>query len=71
MADAVPGTEGLLRRNSWSFGSLGSLAGGLVDLKDDLSTLRHLWFSQLSKRRGNGHAERLEAFYGPQAASCE
>lgn len=54
----------LVRRNSWSFGK------GLNDLKDDLSTLRHLWFSQLSKKKSADHATRLEQFYGPQAAAC-
>jgi hypothetical protein len=54
---------GLVRRNSWSFGKL-------TDLKDDLSTLRHLWFSNLKPKSGKDHAARLEAFYGPQAAAC-
>lgn len=55
----------LVRRNSWSFGK------GLNDLKDDLSTLRHLWFSQLSKKKSADHATRLEQFYGPQAAAYD
>lgn len=56
---------GLLRRPS--FGSLTSLKG----LADDLSTLRHLWFSQLQGSKSKDHATRLEQFYGPQAAACE
>ncbi|KIY91955.1 hypothetical protein MNEG_16008, partial [Monoraphidium neglectum] len=59
------GPAGSLRRDSWSFNSLKSLS----DLKDDLSTLRHLWFSKAGSARN--HAARLEAFYGPQAAACE
>ena len=58
--------EPLMRRNSWSFGGL----KGLADLKDDLTTLRHLWFSQLGSK-SKDHATRLEQFYGPQAAACE
>jgi len=48
-----------------------SIPKGISDLKDDLSTLRHLWFSQLSKKKAGDHAARLESFYGPQAAACE
>ncbi|KAI8469365.1 MAG: hypothetical protein J3K34DRAFT_282994 [Monoraphidium minutum] len=55
-----------LRRDSWSFNSLKSLA----DLKDDLSTLRHLWFSKAGSAN-RSHAARLEAFYGPQAAAYD
>lgn len=56
-----------LRRNSWSFSSLGQ------DLTDDLIVLKHLWFSNLapgSKKSTATHAQRLESFYGPQAAAC-
>ncbi len=38
------------------------------DLKDDLTVLRHMWFS---KARGSDHAARLESFYGPQAGACQ
>lgn len=37
-------------------------------LKNDLTVLRHLWFSKAS---GGDHASRLESFYGPQAEACE
>lgn len=63
--DGQRGMATTLRRDSWSFNSLKSLS----DLKDDLSTLRHLWFSKAGSARS--HAARLEAFYGPQAAACE
>jgi len=53
-----------LRRNSWSFDKLKSLE----DVRDDLMTLKNLWFS---KANGTDHAERLEAFYGAQAATCK
>ena len=64
-ADGQRGMTSSLRRDSWSFNSL----KGLTDLRDDLSTLRHLWFSKAGSARS--HAARLEAFYGPQAAACE
>ena len=35
--------------------------------KDDLKVLKSLW---LNKANGKDHAERLEAFYGPQAEAC-
>ncbi len=60
-----------LRRNSWSFDRLKSLGG---DLSDDLIVLRHLWLSNLvpgKKKSSATHAQRLESFYGPQAAACE
>jgi hypothetical protein len=60
-----------LRRNSWSFDRLKSLGG---DLQDDLIVLRHLWLSNLvpgSRKSSASHAQRLESFYGPQAAACE
>jgi betaine lipid synthase len=61
--DGTPVGTFLLRRNSWSFDRLKSLG----DVKDDLLVLRHLWFSKPS---GDDHAQRLESFYGPQAAAC-
>ena len=61
--DGNPVGTFLLRRNSWSFDRLKSLG----DVKDDLLVLRHLWFSKPS---GDDHAQRLESFYGPQAAAC-
>lgn len=72
IAAEVQPPAALIRRNSWSFGSI----KGLVDLaqstKDDLTTLRHLWFSNLAgSKKSKDHAARLEQFYGPQAASCE
>ena len=60
-----------LRRNSWSFDRLKSLG---EDLTDDLIVLRHLWLSNLvpgGKKSSDTHAQRLESFYGPQAAACE
>lgn len=54
----------LLRRNSWSFDRLKSLE----EVASDLRTLKHLWFGS---KKGSGHAQRLESFYGPQAAACE
>lgn len=40
----------------------------IKDIKDDLTVLRHIWFS---KARGSDHAARLESFYGGQAEACE
>lgn len=60
-----------LRRNSWSFDRLKSLG---EDLTDDLIVLRHLWLSNLvpgGKKSSATHAQRLESFYGPQAAACK
>jgi hypothetical protein len=60
-----------LRRNSWSFDRLKSLG---EDITDDLIVLRHLWLSNLvpgKKKSTATHAQRLESFYGPQAAACE
>jgi hypothetical protein len=60
-----------LRRNSWSFDRLKSLGG---DISDDLIVLRHLWLSNLvpgKKKSSATHAQRLESFYGPQAAACK
>lgn len=37
-------------------------------LKQDLTVLRHMWFS---KAKGDDHAARLENFYGPQAKACK
>jgi hypothetical protein len=73
-ADAEPerdqGPSRKLRRNSWSFDRLKSLGG---DISDDLIVLRHLWLSNLvpGKKSTATHAQRLESFYGPQAAACE
>ena len=64
--EKAPSEGGLgLRRNSWSFNSI----KGLQELSTDLSTLRHLWFSNAGKKHGADHAKRLDAFYGPQAAA--
>jgi betaine lipid synthase len=51
-------------------GSIGSRIGlpSMETLKNDLTVLRHLWFSKAS---GGDHASRLESFYGPQAEACE
>lgn len=60
-----------LRRNSWSFDRLKSLG---EDLTDDLIVLRHLWLSNLvpgKKKSTATHAQRLESFYGPQAAAYD
>lgn len=37
-------------------------------LQNDLTVLRHIWFT---KAQGDDHASRLESFYGPQAKACE
>ncbi len=39
-----------------------------LKLKDDVTVLRHMWFGS---KKGDDHAQRLESFYGPQAAACE
>ena len=69
--ESAPSPSRKLRRNSWSFDRLKSLG---EDLSDDLIVLRHLWLSNLvpgGKKKNNTHAQRLESFYGPQAAACE
>lgn len=69
--ESPPPAARKLRRNSWSFDRLKSLGG---DLTDDLIVLRHLWLSNLvpgKKKSSATHAQRLESFYGPQAAACE
>ncbi len=40
----------------------------LKGVKQDLTVLKSMWFKKAS---GSDHAERLESFYGPQAAACE
>ena len=40
----------------------------LLDVKDDLQVLRSIWFHPLKK--SGTHAERLDAFYAPQATQC-
>lgn len=65
----LPQDNVLIRRRS-SSGSWGSFSN-LKELRDDLTTLRHLWFSQLGKKKANDHAARLESFYGPQATACK
>ena len=40
----------------------------LDGVKEDLLVLKSIWFNRVS---GDDHAERLESFYGPQAAACE
>lgn len=40
----------------------------LKGMKQDLTVLKSIWFKKAS---GSDHAERLESFYGPQAAACE
>ena len=38
------------------------------DVKDDLQVLKSIWFHPLKK--SGTHAERLDAFYAPQARQC-
>lgn len=40
----------------------------LKGVQQDLTVLKSIWFKKAS---GSDHAERLESFYGPQAAACE
>jgi betaine lipid synthase len=40
----------------------------LKGMQQDLTVLKSIWFKKAS---GSDHAERLESFYGPQAAACE
>ncbi|GFH11752.1 uncharacterized protein HaLaN_07305, partial [Haematococcus lacustris] len=49
---------------NFSFDKLDKLQSSL---RDDLTVLRHMWFS---KAKGSDHAARLENFYGPQAQAC-
>lgn len=46
----------------------GSGKAKLDSVKEDLLVLKSIWFNRVS---GDDHAERLESFYGPQAAACE
>lgn len=63
----TPSGKSLMRRNSWSFSS------SLGDIQDDLIVLKNIWFSNLvpGRKSSASHAQRLESFYGPQAAACE
>jgi betaine lipid synthase len=61
--DGAPVSDQSLGRK-WSFDKLKNLSS----VKNDLVVLKHIWFS---RARGDDHAERLEHFYGPQAAACE
>ena len=54
--------DGLLKRISFS-GKLKRISS----VADDLLVLKSIWFNKAS---GDDHAERLESFYGPQAAAC-
>ena len=54
--------DGLLKRIS-SSGKLKRISS----VADDLLVLKSIWFNKAS---GDDHAERLENFYGPQAAAC-
>ena len=54
--------DGLLKRIS-SSGKLKRISS----VADDLLVLKSIWFNKAS---GDDHAERLESFYGPQAAAC-
>lgn len=60
--DGRPARASLIKKNL-GFGELGSFA----NVKEDLATLRHIWFS---KAKGEDNAARLESFYGPQAEAC-
>ena len=40
----------------------------LEDVKDDLQVLKSIWFHPI--KRSGTHAERLDAFYAPQARQC-
>ena len=46
---------------------VGSGKAKLDNVKNDLQVLKSIWFNKVS---GDDHAERLESFYGPQAAEC-
>lgn len=61
--DGRPAKDSVLKR-SFSIDKLPALS----KVKDDLTVLRHMWFS---KQKGGDHASRLENFYGPQAQACE
>ncbi|KAJ9529578.1 hypothetical protein QJQ45_013915 [Haematococcus lacustris] len=50
---------------NFSFDKLDKLQSSL---RDDLTVLRHMWFS---KAKGSDHAARLENFYGPQAQAYD
>jgi hypothetical protein len=56
-------------------GSVSNLAKEVADilpgLKNDMTVLRHMWFSKAWKSGSVDHASRLESFYGPQATACE
>jgi betaine lipid synthase len=59
------GGDGRPLKEKAKFVSLDNLRS---NIRDDLTVLRHIWFS---KARGSDHAARLESFYGPQAEACE
>ena len=46
---------------------VGSGKAKLDEVKNDLQVLKSIWFNKV---QGDDHAERLESFYGPQAAEC-
>ena len=46
---------------------VGSGKAKLDNVKNDLKVLKSIWLNRVS---GDDHAERLESFYGPQAAEC-
>lgn len=62
--DGRPVRDTFMKKNFSSFDKLTNL---VPNVKDDLTVLRHLWFS---KSKGDDHAQRLESFYGPQAEAC-
>jgi betaine lipid synthase len=63
--DGRPVQDSFFKR-SFSIENMSKL-GDMQSLKDDLTVLKHIWFS---KAKGDDHAARLENFYGPQAKAC-
>mmetsp|Transcript_5717 Transcript_5717/g.9926 ORF Transcript_5717/g.9926 Transcript_5717/m.9926 type:complete len:352 (+) Transcript_5717:30-1085(+) len=67
--DGRPGRVLKPTLRSFSIEGLSSLGReGVKGLKNDLTVLRHIWFSNA---KGGDHAARLENFYGPQAEAYD
>ena len=62
-SDGRPAKESFLRK---TFPSMEKLS--VDNLKNDLIVLKNIWFNSA---KGDDHAARLDAFYGPQAHACE
>lgn len=63
--DGRPIKEAYTKKGAGGF-SLEKL--NVKDFRDDLTVLRHIWFS---KAKGTDHATRLESFYGGQAEAYD